>query len=170
MTISSSVLLQLINVSRKVVEKIKTHILCWVTFFFRKSCRLWDNIETCGVARMAADNMAHVRCMLGKWGYTHESTHPCTHPHPHTRARTQKNVGLILVAFPRQQWLRERASMLLYTYIASFVITSTCFGHSCDQLQDEVQREYNQYTSDYTKMREKPFLGCYQLQPANSLL
>jgi len=28
----------------KVVEKIKTHILCSVTFF-RKSCRLWDNVE-----------------------------------------------------------------------------------------------------------------------------
>jgi hypothetical protein len=27
----------------KVVEKIKTHILCSVTFF-RKSCRLWDNV------------------------------------------------------------------------------------------------------------------------------
>jgi len=26
----------------KVVEEIKTHILCSVTFFFRKSCRLWD--------------------------------------------------------------------------------------------------------------------------------
>ena len=28
----------------KVVEKIKTHILCSVTFF-RKSCRFWDNVE-----------------------------------------------------------------------------------------------------------------------------
>jgi len=28
----------------KGVEKIKTHILCSVTFF-RKSCRLWDNVE-----------------------------------------------------------------------------------------------------------------------------
>jgi len=27
------------------VEEIKTHILCSVTFFFRKSCRLWDNVE-----------------------------------------------------------------------------------------------------------------------------
>jgi len=26
-----------------VVQKIKTHILCSVTFF-RKSCRLWDNV------------------------------------------------------------------------------------------------------------------------------
>jgi hypothetical protein len=30
----------------KVVGKIKTHILCSVTFF-RKSCRLWDNGEKC---------------------------------------------------------------------------------------------------------------------------
>jgi len=28
----------------KVVEKIKTHILCSVTFS-RKSCHLWDNVE-----------------------------------------------------------------------------------------------------------------------------
>jgi len=30
----------------KDVEEIKTHILCWTTFFyFRKSCCLWDNAE-----------------------------------------------------------------------------------------------------------------------------
>jgi len=28
----------------KSVEKIKTRILCSVTFFFRKSCRLWGNV------------------------------------------------------------------------------------------------------------------------------
>ena len=28
---------------------------------------------------------------------------------------------VILIAFPRQQWLRERASMLRYTYIACIV-------------------------------------------------
>jgi hypothetical protein len=38
-----------------VVEKIKTHILCSVTFF-RKSCRLWDNVEKHGRARQAIDN------------------------------------------------------------------------------------------------------------------
>ena len=27
------------------VEKIKTHILYSVTFFFRKSCRLWDDVK-----------------------------------------------------------------------------------------------------------------------------
>jgi len=29
----------------KSVEKIKTHILYPITFFFRKSCRLWDTVE-----------------------------------------------------------------------------------------------------------------------------
>jgi len=32
------------NVSDKVAENIKTHILYSVTFF-RKSCPLWDNVE-----------------------------------------------------------------------------------------------------------------------------
>jgi len=29
----------------KVVEIIKTHILCSRSFFSRKSCLLWDNVE-----------------------------------------------------------------------------------------------------------------------------
>jgi hypothetical protein len=32
-----------------------------------------------------------------------------------------------LIAFPLQQWLRERALMLRYTYIASFVFHSAVF-------------------------------------------
>jgi len=28
----------------KVVEKIKTHLLYSIYIFFRKSCRLWDNV------------------------------------------------------------------------------------------------------------------------------
>jgi hypothetical protein len=50
----------------KVVEKIKTHILCSVTIV-RKSCCLWDNVEKYGGAREAADdNMAHALCILDK--------------------------------------------------------------------------------------------------------
>jgi hypothetical protein len=34
-------------------------------FFFRKSCRLWDNIEKYCIAGQAKDdNMAHAHCML----------------------------------------------------------------------------------------------------------
>ena len=52
----------------KVVEKIKTHILCSVIcfiFFFPKLCRLWDNVEKYGTAGQATyDNMAHAHCTL----------------------------------------------------------------------------------------------------------
>jgi hypothetical protein len=33
---------------------------------FRKSCRLWDNVEKYGKARNEADNMAPARGMLDK--------------------------------------------------------------------------------------------------------
>ena len=49
----------------KVVEKIKIHIICSGTFP-RKSYHLWDNVETYGGARVAADNMAHARYRLDK--------------------------------------------------------------------------------------------------------
>ena len=48
----------------KVVEEIKTHILCSVSLF-RKSHLLWDNVEKYGGAGQAIDdNMAHAHCML----------------------------------------------------------------------------------------------------------
>jgi hypothetical protein len=48
----------------KIVEEIKTHILCSVTFV-RKSCRLWDNMEKyCKAVQPTDDNMAHAHCML----------------------------------------------------------------------------------------------------------
>ena len=40
----------------KVVEKIKTHILCSITFP-RKSRHLRDNVEKCGIARQATDDI-----------------------------------------------------------------------------------------------------------------
>jgi len=38
-----------------------------------------------------------------------------------TRAKNTHSEYVILIAFPRQQWLHERASMLRYMYIACFV-------------------------------------------------
>jgi len=53
----------------KVVEKIKTHILCSVTFFW-KLYHLWDNVEKyCRVGHATEDNMVHAQCMLDNWGY-----------------------------------------------------------------------------------------------------
>ena len=48
----------------KFLEKIKTHILCTVTVF-RKSCRLWDNVDKYWEAGLATDNnMEHGYYML----------------------------------------------------------------------------------------------------------
>ena len=55
----------------KAVQKIKTHILCSVTFS-RKSCSLWDNVEKyCRAGQTTDGNMAHAHCMLDTKRYTH---------------------------------------------------------------------------------------------------
>jgi hypothetical protein len=88
----------------------KTHILCSITFF-RKSRRLWDNVEKCS----------------GDWGATNDDTiwrirvvcwiskATCTDAHAHT------DKCVILITFPRQQWFSERASLLRYTYFFCLV-------------------------------------------------
>ena len=88
----------------KVVEKIKTHILCSVTFFW-KSCRLWDNVEIYCRTRQGTDDNIIRHMRLGCWK---------------TRASYTHSEYVILIAFPRQDWLRERASMLrLYVHCLS---------------------------------------------------
>jgi len=48
----------------KVVQKIKTHSLCSITFS-RKSCRLWDNVgKYCRAGHSSDDNTALAHCML----------------------------------------------------------------------------------------------------------
>ena len=47
--------------------------------------------------------------------------HTPTRQGTHTHARTHTDKYVVLIAFPRQRWFRERASLLCYTYIASLV-------------------------------------------------
>jgi hypothetical protein len=102
--ISRSFLLRMSNVSDENVEKIKTRILCSVTFFFRKSCHIWDNVKKF-VERCRPQMM--IRCMrLAYWIPKAAKTH------------TQY---VIMIAFPLQQWLHGRGSVLCYTYIACLV-------------------------------------------------
>jgi hypothetical protein len=54
------------NVSDKVVEKIKTHISCAITFF-RKSCRLCDNEEKYDKARQTTDDNIIRRMRFACW-------------------------------------------------------------------------------------------------------
>jgi len=48
------------------VEKIKTHVLRSMTFFFEKSCCLRDNVEKyCRVGQATDGNMAHAHSTVG---------------------------------------------------------------------------------------------------------
>jgi len=86
----------------KVIDKIKTHILCSVTFS-RKSCRLWDNVERCCRPGQATDDNIKRRMRFACWI---------------TKATDTHSEYIILIAFLRQEWLRECASMLCHTYSA----------------------------------------------------
>jgi hypothetical protein len=87
----------------KPVENIKTLILRSRTFFFfRKSCRLRDNVERDGRARgPQMTYQVHALCMTDYFGPKNRHTQ-----------------YLILTAFPAQYWLHERATVLRYTHTA----------------------------------------------------
>ena len=89
----------------KVIEKIKTHILCSVTFF-RKSCRyeiMWKNIVERDRPQMTVWRM-RIACWIPKAADTHTEY-------------------VILIVFPPQQWLHGRALKLRHTYSACFAIS-----------------------------------------------
>jgi hypothetical protein len=87
----------------KVVEKIKTHILCSITFFNHVVYEIiWKKYCRTGQPQMAIWRM-RIACWIPKV----------------TDARSEY---VVFIAFPRQQWLRERALVLRYTYIVCLVV------------------------------------------------
>jgi len=96
----------------KVVQKIKTHILCSVTFP-RKSCRLWENVENTVQRSRPQVTIWRMRiaCQIPKATNTHSQY-------------------AILIAFPLQQWLHERASVLRYTYSTVPVLLKSKMLHN----------------------------------------
>jgi hypothetical protein len=59
----------------KVVEEIKTHFLCSVTFFPPKSAVYEIMVEKyCRVGQATDDNMVHLLYMLDNYCYTHTHT------------------------------------------------------------------------------------------------
>ena len=88
----------------KVIEMNKIHILCSLTFL-RKSWRLCINVEKYGTARQTTDNIIR-RMRFACWI---------------SEATDTPSQYVILTAFPRQVWSRERARVLRYTYTVCFV-------------------------------------------------
>jgi hypothetical protein len=79
-----------------------------MTIWWRVAC--W----TSKVTRTQEHNRAYAHT------HTHKHARKHTHLLTHARSHTQKCV--IVIAFPRQHWFRERASVLHYTCIASLLL------------------------------------------------
>jgi len=95
----------------KIVEKIKMHILCSITFFPRKSFHLWDKVEKhCGAGEATKTMWRfHITCWIRK-------------------AKNTLSELVIFIEFPLQQWLQVRALTLRYTSIASLPCWSIVLG------------------------------------------
>ena len=88
----------------KCVEKIKTHILCSITFF-SENCAVYEIMKK-DIVEPDRPQMTIWRMRIACWI---------------TKATDTHSEYVILIAFTQQQWLRERTSMLRYMYIASLV-------------------------------------------------
>jgi hypothetical protein len=87
-------------------ENQNTHFMFHNFFFLLKPCRLWDNVEKYGTARRGTEDNITRRMRSECWILKATNTH---------------SEYVILIAFQQHQWLRERAPMLRYTYVACLV-------------------------------------------------
>jgi hypothetical protein len=109
MVLSRLILFRKKNVSEKFAEKNKTYFM--YKNLFRKSCRLWHNVEKyCRTGQATGDNITQ-RMSSACWI---------------TKATDARSECEILIAFQQQQWLRECALMLrLYVHCLSFYLISS---------------------------------------------
>jgi hypothetical protein len=84
----------------KVVDKIKTHILCSITFFSRQSYRLWDNVEKCCKSGQTTDDNTTRRMRFAS---------------PITKATDTHSEYVILTAFPHDKNGYANAPQCKYT-------------------------------------------------------
>jgi hypothetical protein len=97
----------------KVMEKIRIHILCSITFA-RKLYRLWDNVEKCGGASQAAEYGACAQAHV--WASEPPPTHTHTHAHTHTHTHTQRNMWYLSLFHDSNSFVN---ALLRYMYTLS---------------------------------------------------
>jgi hypothetical protein len=78
--------------------------------FFPKIVPFMRYVEKYGTARQATDDNIIRRMRFACWI---------------TKATDTHSEYVILIAFPQQQWLRERASLLRYRYISCLVLITS---------------------------------------------
>jgi hypothetical protein len=125
MTISRSVLLRM----RKVVDKScrenkNTHFM--FSNVFRKSCRLWDNVEEYGGASGATNDVTIWRIPVASWiskaTYTHAHKHAHAPRHTHESAHAHKYVISSLLLYHYNDDSQMRLSVTLYVHCLSCVL------------------------------------------------
>jgi hypothetical protein len=115
MIIPRGILLRMRNIlDRNCREYQNVYFTSSNNFFFRKTCHLWGNVANFGRAKQVTDDNIIQHMRFEFWTSKATDTHSDYE---------------ILIAFPRQQWLRERDSILRYTYIASLVLYSIITYH-----------------------------------------
>jgi hypothetical protein len=124
MTVSRWVILRTRNVLDKSCRENQTHILCSITFFFRKSLRLWDNVKKCG-ARGATNDVTIWRKRVTCW--INKAT--CTHAHTHARPSTHTNMQyLLLFHSNNDSWTRLDVTLYVHCLSCYFlrIIVKLC--------------------------------------------
>jgi hypothetical protein len=105
------------NVLNKCRENQNTHFTS-NSFFFRKSCRLWDNVAKYGWVRGDTNDVTIWRIRFACWISKATCTQAHAHSHApwytHARARTHTWKYVIIINFPQQQWLRTHLNGTLY--------------------------------------------------------
>jgi hypothetical protein len=93
------------NISEKFVEKIKTNSLCSITFFSFESRAVYDVIQK-NIAEPDRPQVTLWRMRISCWI---------------PKAINTFSQYVIICAFPLQQWLHERASVLRSAFVARLV-------------------------------------------------
>jgi len=118
------------NVSDKIVEKIKTHILCSI-FSPRKLCPyeiMWKNTVQTDKLKMTIRSgslLSFLACPSVRLACCISET---------TNTISEY---VILLAFPQQKWLCERASILRYTYIVCLLFCHDSSGSVFQGIRNE---------------------------------
>ena len=130
MIISSSVIFRMRNISDKDLVKIKTHILCSITFF-RNSCLLCDNVEKYNTAGQTTDDniIGLLRMRLACWI---------------TKATDTHTEHAILIAFPTAKMVSEKHLSITLCVHCLFCSHLNCYSTQGFFLIDD-SRNYLKY-------------------------
>jgi hypothetical protein len=107
----------------KIADKIKTHILCSITFY-RKSCRVWDNVEICCGARETKNDDTIWRIRVACWiiKVTRIYALAQRHTHEHANRQIRNNSYCFHMA---TMVTRTRLNVTLYVHVHRLSCFST---------------------------------------------